>query len=99
MEFVPGVREIPQTKFCPDNVPGAPLQVRVEIPDTTSLLTPVRLMVAVLKPMVEPLAGDEMVRRGGVLSRLTVAEVLAEFPAKSVAVPPTICPPPSTATT
>ena len=66
------------------------MQVIPDRPDSWSLPEPVTLMVVVLKLTVEPLAGDAMFRLGPVLSSLIVTEAVAELPATSVAVPPTI---------
>ena len=90
MELAPCTSESLQTKPGPEITAGVPLQVMPDSPDNWSLPEPVTLMVVVLKLMVEPLAGDVIFRPGPVLSRLTVTEAVAELPATSVALPPTI---------
>ena len=52
-----------------------------------SLAAPTAVMAGVLKLIVDPLDGDEIVRAGGVLSNFSVTVALAIFPALSTAVP------------
>ena len=59
-----------------------------ETPDTASVTVPVTEAEDELT--VAPFAGEVMLNVGGVLSRLTVTDVEAVFPAASVAVPETV---------
>jgi hypothetical protein len=64
---------------------GAPLQMTAEMPDRASETVPVT--DAEDEVNVAPFAGEVMLTLGGVLSKLTEADVEAELPAKSVTVP------------
>jgi len=87
IELDPCDNEIVQAKFEPETVAAAPLQVTTATPERVSLSDPITVMDVVLRLTVCPLGGDEIVKFGGVLSSLTVIDVLAVFPALSVAVP------------
>jgi len=68
-------------------VADAPLHVTRDTPDRVSLSEPMTVMDVALRLIVCPLAGDKIIRLGGVLSRLIVTEVLAALPALSMPVP------------
>jgi hypothetical protein len=87
MEFGPCVSRTVQVKFEPEIAPGEPLHVTPEAPDKLSLTLPLSPIATVLKLMLDPFGGEATVTTGGVLSILTVTEVLALLPALSVAVP------------
>jgi len=74
-----------QLKLPDETVAGVPLQETVSIPESPSLTSPLTTKLAV--GVTLPLGGDVMLTNGAVWSKLTVIEVVAEFPALSVAVP------------
>jgi hypothetical protein len=89
IEFGPCISETVQANFGPEIVAAAPLHVTPVTPDKESLSEPITVMDVVLRLIVWPLGGDVIVKFGGALSRFTVTDVLAVFPALSVVVPKT----------
>ena len=73
-------------------VAAVPLQVTEATPEMLSRSLPLIPIVDVLSAIVDPLGGETIATVGGVLSRFTVTEVFALFPATSVAVPETTSP-------
>jgi len=88
MKFRPGVRVTSQEKLLPLKETVAPLQVRLDIPDNPSDMSPVALTVP--DEIMLPSDGLVTVRRGGVKSILRVTLADAVFPSESVTVPETI---------
>ena len=74
-----------QLKATPCPAAGRPSQVTVETPDKESDTLPVTLIPVV--ETIAPFAGDVMWRFGAVLSIFSVTDVVALFPALSIAVP------------
>ena len=89
IELAPGTNEAVHVKFEPDSAAEAPLHVTPTKPDPFSFETPRMPIEGVLKLIVDPLVGDEIVTPGGILSSLTVTDALAAFPALSSADPAT----------
>ena len=75
-----------QANFEPEIEAAAPLHVTPATPDKESLSEPITVIDVVLRLMVWPVGGDVIVKLGGVLSKLTVTDLLAVFPAVSTAV-------------
>jgi hypothetical protein len=85
MAFDPGANDTLQVNWEPLSDAGFPWQVTEARPESESLAVPLTVMEEVLT--VPPLAGELMLRFGGVLSRLTVTDAAAEKPARFTAVP------------
>src|SRR5712691_9662729 len=83
--FVPGVNVTRQSTCVPATVAGTSLHVTPATPESASATIP--LMTASEVNSVLPLAGDVIVKLGGVLSMLTVTLAVAVFPALSMATP------------
>ena len=73
-----------QEKFPLVTVPVVPLQVSAAMPLSASEVVPVTVACGVV--IVDPLAGEMMLRIGALLSIFNVTDAVAEFPAVSVAV-------------
>src|SRR4051812_27494983 len=86
--FAPGVNVTGHCACVSAIVASTPLHVTPATPESPSLTVP--LITTTPVDTVVPAAGDVNVNTGGVLSMLTVALPVPAFPAKSVAVPPTI---------
>jgi hypothetical protein len=95
--FRPGVRVTEQLNAPLRNAAAIPLHVTAATPDRRSVAVPLNANAEAFTTAL--LAGELMVRTGGVLSRLMVALALLLLPATSVAVPAITCPAPSVVTT
>ena len=74
-----------------ENSAGCPLQVTTAVLETASLTVPATDEDPA--GTIIPVRGDEIERKGAVLSRFTVNEAVAEWPPSSVAVPLISCVP------